>query len=118
MLTDDRRAEIAQLADERGHLHGSHDRECLAIRDLLAAVDRLREALDAAEATLGDEEAAHQETVQLWQTAKSEAERLAAENARLTRQLKECWALLRLATIPMGIGPGAERLLRSHGQPT
>jgi hypothetical protein len=45
MLTNDRRAEIAQVADERGYLHGSRDRECLAIRDLLAEADRLIAAI-------------------------------------------------------------------------
>ena len=44
------------------------------------------------EAILDDEEAGHQETLQLWLNAKSEVERLAAENAKLRERAEKAEA--------------------------
>jgi len=44
-LTDERRAEIVKIADERAYWRGSGDRETVAIRDLLAENERLTREL-------------------------------------------------------------------------
>jgi septal ring factor EnvC (AmiA/AmiB activator) len=49
------------------------------VRGLLDEVDRLRQENDALNATLGDEEFAHQETLTLWKDSRAEVDRLRAQ---------------------------------------